>query len=225
MNETQKQLDSIVKAYYNDLINTDITPVKNHKYSEKYQRRIKEAFSVFDTEKKPKIHLIRRRIILAIIIAALIGTITVAAYEPARKFFLSIFSGHTEVTPAENGSEIDKHKTAIEKKYSITVPAGYVLEKESSVETDEMIIQVYYLNSDRTKPIVFKQLTRELYNVSVDNEDTELVSKFDKNGRELLIHNYNDLSISIIWDDGEYIFELSGEMSESELMEIYYTVK
>ena len=75
------------------------------------------------------------------------------------------------------------------------------------------------------KSIVFKQLTRELYNVSVDNEDTELVSKFDKNGRELLIHNYNDLSISIIWDDGEYIFELSGEMSESELMEIYYTVK
>lgn len=225
MNETQKQLNSIVEAYYNDLINTDITPVKNHKYSEKYQRRIKEAISVFDTEKKPKAHLIRRRIILAIVIAALIGTITVAAYEPARKFFLSIFSDHTEVTPAENSSEIDRHKTAIEKKYSITVPAGYVLEKESSVETDEMIIQVYYLNSDRTKSIVFKQLTRELYNVSVDNEDTELVSKFDKNGREILVHNYNDLSTSLIWDDGEYIFELSGEMSESELIDMPLPLK
>ena len=225
MNETQKQLDSIVKAYYNDLINTDIKPVKDHKYSEKYQRRIKEAFAVFDTEKKPNTHLLRRRIILAIIIAALIGTITVAAYEPARKFFLSIFSDHTEVTPSENSSEIDKHKATIEKKYSITVPAGYVLDKERSVETDEMISQIYYLSSDRTKSIGFKQLTKELYSVSVDNEDTELVTKLDKNGRELLIHNYNDLSTFIIWDDGEYIFELSGEMSESKLMDIYYTAE
>jgi len=225
MNETQKQLDCIVKSYYNDLINTDITPVKDHKYSKKYQSRIKEAFAVFDTEKKPKTHLIRRRVILAIIIAALIGAITVAAYEPARKFFLSIFSDHTEVTPADNGSEIDRHKTVIEKKYSVTVPAGYVLDIDSSVETDEMISQVYYLSSDRTRSIGFKQLIKKLYKIEVDNEDTDLVSKTDKNGREILIHNYNDLSTIIIWDDGEYIFELSGEMSESELMEIYYTVK
>ena len=105
------------------------------------------------------------------------------------------------------------------------MPAGYVLDKESTVETDEMISQIYYLSSDKTKSIGFKQLTKELYSVSVDNKDTELVTKLDKNGREILIHSYKDLSTSIIWDNGEYIFELSGTMSEAELMELYYTVK
>jgi hypothetical protein len=51
-----------------------------------------------------------------------------------------------------------------------------------------------------------------------------LVTKIDKFGNEYLIYNYNG-SITIIWDNGEYIFELSGTMSEAELMELYYTVK
>ena len=35
----------------------------------------------------------------------------------------------------------------------------------------------------------------------------------------------NDDFISILWDNGEYIFELSGDISESEIMDIYYSVK
>lgn len=225
MNDIQKQLDEIVDSYYSDLINTDISDVKDHKYSDKFNKKIEEAFAMFEESKKPKPHKLRRRIIISLIAAALIGTITVAAYEPARRFFINLFSDHTEVTPAENSSEIDKHKATIEKKYSITVPAGYVLDKESTVETDEMISQIYYLSSDKTKSIGFKQLTKELYSVSLDNKDTELVTKLDRNGRETLIHSYKDLSTLIIWDNGEYIFELSGEMSESDLMEIYYTVR
>lgn len=225
MNDIQKQLDEIVDSYYSDLINTDISDVKDHKYSDKFNKKIEEAFAMFEESKKPKPHKLRRRIIISLIAAALIGTITVAAYEPARRFFINLFSDHTEVTPAENSSEIDKHKATIENKYSITVPAGYVLDKESTAETDKMIIQTYTIGTDPQRVLIFKQLTKELYSVSVDNKDTELVTKLDKNGREILIHSYKDLSTSIIWDNGEYIFELSGEMPESELMDIYYTAK
>ncbi|WP_390624608.1 hypothetical protein [Ruminococcus sp. AM31-15AC] len=28
-----------------------------------------------------------------------------------------------------------------------------------------------------------------------------------------------------MWDNGEYIFSLSGEISESEIMDIYYSVE
>ena len=35
----------------------------------------------------------------------------------------------------------------------------------------------------------------------------------------------NDDFINILWDNGEYIFSLSGEISESEIMDIYYSVK
>ena len=39
MNEIQKQLDGIVDSYYNELMSTDITNVKEHKFSEKYKQR------------------------------------------------------------------------------------------------------------------------------------------------------------------------------------------
>ena len=225
MTDIQKELEPIVDSYYNELISQDTSVLDGYEFSEKYLNRKEELIAQMSPQKAEHRHSIKRKVIISLIAAALIGTITVAAYEPARRFFLSIFSDHTEVTPSENSSEIDKHKATIEKKYSITVPAGYVLDKESTVETDEMISQIYYLSSDKTKSIGFKQLTKELYSVSVDNKDTELVTKLDKNGREILIHSYKDLSTSIIWDNGEYIFELSGEMSESDLMEIYYTVR
>lgn len=225
MNDIQKQLDGIVDSYYNELMSTDITNVKDHKFSEKYNRRIEEAFAFFEESKKPKPHRLHRKIIIALVAAALIGTITVAAYEPARRFFINLFSNHTEVTPAENSSDIDKHKLTIEKKYQITVPTEYVFDDEKSFETDKMIIQTYTIGTDPQRVLIFKQVTKALYKTDLDNADTELVTKLDKNGREILIHSYKDLSTSIIWDNGEYIFELSGEMSESDLMEIYYTVR
>lgn len=222
MNESQKELEKIVETYYQDLVSQDTSVIDNYQFSDRYLDRKQELLSKMALKKKIHSHSLRRKIIIALIAAALIGTITVAAYEPARKFFMKIFTGYTEITPAENNSGVDSHKTVIEKKYSITVPDGYVLDETNSVDTDEMVLHKYL---NQNKELVFTQEVKSVFKLYIDNEHTNLASKTDKDGQEILVHNIDDVSVILIWDNGEYIFELSGEMSETELMEIYYTVK
>ena len=153
----------------------------------------------------------------------MIGTITVFAYKPSREFIINTFSNHSEITVSDNSNEKDTYKDRIERKYSITVPEEYTLDEEGSVETDEFIIYTYY-NSDKTKSILFEQQTYDSFKSNIDNERSDLIAKIDKNGQEILVYNINDETVSIMWDNGEYIFTLSGEMSEYDLMDIYYSL-
>lgn len=224
MNKLQKQLDSIVNSYYEELMKIDISEVKDHQFSERHHERMKEAFAILDKNSKRKPRSIRRRVIIALIVAALIGTITAVAYEPVRSFFSNMFTDHTEVRPANGSLLEDDRKEKIEKKYSVAVPSGYTLDEEASVEEDWSIKSVYY-NSDRSKRIDFSQHVRSSYKTYFDNELVELETKLDEHGQEILVHSYNDTAVTIVWDNGEYIFELDANMSEAELMDIYYSIK
>lgn len=224
MTDIQKQLEPIVDSYYNELISQDISVLDGYEFSEKYLKRREELIAKMYPIKKKHNHNIRRRIIFALIAAVILGTITVAAYEPARNFFLNLLSDHTEVVPADDYSESDTHKSVIEKKYSVTVPGGYMLESESSIETEEIVTCTYF-NSELNSTIVFTQTVKPMFKSNVDNEHSSFKAKNDKNGKEILVHNIENISVSIIWDNGEYYFELSGEMNEQELMDIYYSVK
>ena len=223
MNKTQMELESIVDSYFAELMSSDDSVLNDYTPSIKYLNQKEVIFRSFDRSKiKLSIHL-RRKAIIALIAAVMIGTIAAFAITPSRRYILSFFPDHTDVTVSVTDSEADGHKTKIERKYSITVPEGYSLDSSSSVETDEMICCTYY-NSDHSKTILFDQMVLSQFNISIDNESIAFVSKIDKNGQEILVHNYDDRSVLIIWDDGEYVFRLSGEMSEAELMEIYYSV-
>lgn len=223
MTDIQKELEPIVESYYNELISQDTSILDGYEFSDRYIKRKEELIAKISPPKIKCRHSIKRKVIIALIAAALIGTITVAAYGPARRLFMNIFSDHTEITPAEDNSAVDMHKATIEKKYSITVPDGFVLDEAGLIDTDTYVIHCYY-NSDKSDTIVFEQTVKSAFKVSVDNEQFMLATKTDKYGNEYLIYNYNG-SITIIWDNGEYIFELSGQISEAEIMKMYYSVK
>ena len=221
MTDIQKELEPIVESYYNELISQDTSILEGYEFSDRYIKRKEELTAKISPPKIKCRHSIKRKVIIALIAAALIGTITVAAYGPARRLFMNIFFDHTEITPAEDNSAVDMHKATIEKKYSITVPDGFVLDEDSIVDTDTIVIHKY-VNNDKT--LIFNQEVKSAFKVSVDNEQSMLATKTDKYGNEYLIYNYNG-SITIIWDNGEYIFELSGQISEAEIMKMYYSVR
>lgn len=224
MSDLQNELDSIVNSYYEELMSIDTTETKKYKFSKEYIAKRKEVIAFFNKQSHKQIRHFGRRIAIALIAAVMIGTITVFAYKPSREFIINTFSNHSEITVSDNSNGKYTYKDRIERKYSITVPEEYTLDKEGSVETDEFIIYTYY-NSDKSKSIVFEQQTQASFKTSIDNERTGLITKTDKNGQEILVYNINDEAVSIIWDNGEYIFTLSGEISEYDLMEIYYSLK
>ena len=215
MSDTRSELKKLVPLYCDELNSLDLSLYENYEFSKDYLNKKEKLIKNQSRIYYPLIKTTGRRIASAIIAAAIMGTTTVAAYAPARNavrnFFLRNFNDHTVVSVQHDSKDIGDHKSKIEKQYSITVPEGFVLDESESVSTDNYIELCYY-SDDKKKSIYFDQYTADSYSSS------------DKFGNEFMIYT-NDDFISILWDNGEYIFSLSGDISESEIMDIYYSVK
>ena len=227
MSDTRSELKKLVPLYCNELNSLDLSSYENYKFSKDYLNKKEKLIKNQSHIYYPLIKTTGRRIASAIIAAAIMGTTTVAAYAPARNaiknFFLRIFNDHSVVSVQYDSEDIGDHKSRIEKQYSITVPEGFVLDENESVSTDDHIGLCYYSN-DRSKSIYFDQYTADSYFSYYDNERGHFKSSLDKFGNEFMLYT-NDDFIDILWDNGEYIFSLSGDISESEIMDIYYSVK
>ena len=227
MSDTRSELKKLVPLYCNELNSLDLSSYENYKFSEDYLNKKEKLIKSQNRIYYPLIKTTGRRIASAIIAAAIMGTTTVAAYAPARNaiknFFLRIFNDHSVVSVQYDSEDLGDHKSRIEKQYSITVPDGFVLDESESVSTDNYIELCYY-SDDKKKSIYFDQYTADTYSSYYDNERGHFKSSSDKLGNEFMLYT-NDDFINILWDNGEYIFSLSGDISESEIMDIYYSVK
>lgn len=227
MSDTRSELKKLVPLYCDELNSLDLSSYSNYEFSEDYLNKKEKLIKNQSRIYYPLIKTTGRRIASAIIAAAIMGTTTVAAYAPARNavrnFFLRIFNDHTVVSVQHDSKDIGDYKSRIEKQYSITVPNGFVLDESESFSTDNYIELCYY-SDDKKKSIYFDQYTADSYSSYYDNERGHFKTSSDKFGNEFMIYT-NDDFINILWDNGEYIFSLSGEISESEIMDIYYSVE
>ena len=227
MSDTRSELKKLVPLYCDELNSLDLSSYSNYEFSEDYLNKKEKLIKNQSRIYYPLIKTTGRRIASAIIAAAIMGTTTVAAYAPARNavrnFFLRIFNDHTVVSVQHDSKDIGDHKSKIEKQYSITVPEGFVLDESESVSTSSNIGLRYY-SENKSESIYFDQYTADSYSSYYDNERGHFKTSSDKFGNEFMIYK-NDDFINILWDNGEYIFSLSGEISESEIMDIYYSVK
>lgn len=227
MSDTRSELKKLVPLYCDELNSLDLSSYSNYEFSENYLNKKEKLIKNQSRIYYPLIKTTGRRIASAIIAAAIMGTTTVAAYAPARNaiknFFLRIFNDHSVVSVQYDSEDIGDHKSRIEKQYSITVPDGFVLDENESVSTDNYIELCYY-SDDKKKSIYFDQYTADTYSSYYDNERGHFKTSSDKFGNEFILYT-NDDFISILWDNGEYIFSLSGDISELEIMDIYYSVK
>lgn len=227
MSDTRSELKKLVPLYCDELNSLDLSLYENYEFSKDYLNKKEKLIKNQSRIYYPLIKTTGRRIASAIIVAAIMGTTTVAAYAPARNavrnFFLRIFNDHTVVSVQHDSKDIGDHKSRIEKQYSITVPNGFVLDESESVSTSSNIGLRYY-SENKSESIYFDQYTADSYSSYYDNERGHFKTSSDKFGNEFMIYK-NDDFINILWDNGEYIFSLSGEISESEIMDIYYSVE
>ena len=227
MSDTRSELKKLVPLYCDELNRLDLSLYENYEFSKDYLNKKEKLIKNQSRIYYPLIKTTGRRIASAIIAAAIMGTTTVAAYAPARNavrnFFLRIFNDHTVVSVQHDSKDIGDHKSKIEKQYSITVPEGFVLDESESVSTSSNIGLRYY-SENKSESIYFDQYTADSYSSYYDNERGHFNFSSDKFGNEFMIYT-NDDFINILWDNGEYIFSLSGEISESEIMDIYYSVE
>ncbi len=227
MSDTRSELKKLVPLYCDELNSLDLSLYENYEFSKDYLNKKEKLIKNQSRIYYPLIKTTGRRIASVIIAAAIMGTTTVAAYAPARNavrnFFLRIFNDHTVVSVQHDSKDIGDHKSKIEKQYSITVPEGFVLDESESVSTDNHIGLCYY-SDDKKKSIYFDQYTADSYSSYYDNERGHFKTSSDKFGNEFMIYK-NDDFISILWDNGKYIFEICSNLDKRSVLELCESTK
>lgn len=224
MDITRKELAKLVPIYCREIESIDASQYADHQFSEGYLRKKEKLIRQQRKVYYPLIKTAGRRIATALAAAALVGTMTVAAYEPARnavkEFFLSIFATHSDISAA-NISDIDAPET-IEDIYEITYNlSGYIIERE---DYKDIYRCISYYNDKEDHTIVFYQYVKSQFDIGINTEETE-TSVINIGDYEAVYYTDNNDYITVIWDSGEYVIVISANFSQNELIEIAKSVQ
>ena len=177
-----------------------------YKFSEKYNKfRVK----LFDKMRGEKYHRFTKRATVAIIVAAILFAMAVAtlAATLGKDFILKYFDGFAriEVSDVESADYVSDF-------YLGYIPDGYVKTDE---DVSKMGILYSYSKEDSWFNISKSRLSAD---VQLDNENNNIIS-FKKNGIKYIITKDGE-SIGILWNDGNFLYELNGTLPKEELLKI-----
>lgn len=153
-------------------------------------------------------------------VAALIFSMTmVMSVSALREGFFDmvqqIFEKFSIITYQSNGITSNIDKPFVE--YELTeLPEGYVLTEENVIpETKQKIVT--YKNKDNTY-LGFDQYPIETADFMINTEGVTLEEIFVDNQT---LYYYSNLGIqNVFWDNGEYVFFISGEIDKETLLDL-----
>lgn len=115
--------------------------------------------------------------------------------------------------------------TVIEEVYDIAVvPDGYYVTGGGLTRTLNIII---YSDSNSDNTILFRQSTKANFNIHYNTEGHDF-EKITVNGLSALYIDYSVdgfVAGSVIWDNGDYIFEVNCDMPKSDIIKLAENVK
>lgn len=173
MVDAKTELKKLIPLYCKEFESVDVSEYIDYQFSDKYIKNKELLITRQNRVYYPLIKTTGRKVASVAVAAALMGTITVAAYEPARNavkdFFIRVFKGYSVVTTSKDSKETDNHKEKIEYQYKIDVPDDFILAEDETVVTDTYVSFSYY-TKDRSKCLFFNQYTSDAYVSYFDNE-------------------------------------------------------
>ena len=178
---------------------------------------------LFKMQRKPYFRLVctasRRAacIAAAIVIVSASAMSVKAVRETVFDFFTSVFSDH-QVISADTGSN-DGYPDTIEEEYRISkLPQGFKQQYHNRTET--MVDIPYYSRSSR---ILFTQFTKDSFRITFTDE-AKMQEFTDTDGQkyQVVITEYETV---YIWDNGRYVFMVSGSLDKDKMIELCRSVK
>ncbi len=204
-----------------DRIINDVPEMPDHVFSEEFERKMRKL--IYGS----KLHTVhrntKRRIFTYIMVAIVAAVITACSVEPFReffkKFFMEVFGTHTTV---QTFSDNLNAPTSIEDVYMIDVPNGF-----DTVYEDEIFVWsvcAHYEYQKDTDYIFFNQYIKSKYDVNVNTEDRPL-DYIEINRSDGYIVDLGNNEYYISWDNGYYIFDITGNIGKNALIETANSVQ
>ena len=198
----------------------DIDRSEPHIFSRRHEKKMQKLFK---RQRKPYFKLIstagrRAACVFAAIVVLSASAMSVKAVRKTFfDFITSVFSDH-QVISADTGSN-DGYPKTIKEEYRISkLPEGF--EQQYYNKTDTRGDIPYYSTSSR---ILFTQFTKDSFRITFTDE-AKMQEFTDTDGQkyQVVITEYETV---YIWDNGRYVFMVSGDFDKDKMLEICRSVK
>lgn len=193
-----------------------VPDMPDHRFSQQFERKMKRLAG----GGAPKKLTVRRLFVCvtaALIAAALAASSVSAVRDFFKRFFTETFSTHTAVQSADTAEAPE----TIEAVYTIDVPEGFETEDEF---VSDIFCNTVYRNKENNEYIIFNQNIRSAFDIYVNTEN-QTMEYVEINGCDGFIVDIGIDEAYISWDNGEYVFEISGNIGKSELISVAETVQ
>lgn len=193
-----------------------VPDMPDHRFSLQFERKMKRL----EGGGAPA-RLTPRRLFICVTVA-LIAAVLAASYVGAvRDFFKSFFTEKFKTHTAVRSADASEAPETIAEVYAVDVPVGFESTFEEQPDEYSQFITSEYENGD--KYIIFTQYVKQSFNVMVDTENQPM-EHINVNGCEGYIIQLDDVSFYISWDNGDYIFDIEGNIGKDELINVVETV-
>ncbi len=189
---------------------------EKHIFSEEFNMKIQEIInninassvtSPEETKKRRKMKV--KYFLIAAIIMLLIAT-TVFAIPASREYIIKKFSDHSTYSVIDSSDS-----EYIEKIYIGSLPNGFKLDRE--YESNVMYLSQYSKPNTDDRIIISKHvLGTDIY---FDTEDY-IKEEVEFNGIKYTLYTASNKTNGAIWNNGQYLYKISSNLSKEEILEI-----
>lgn len=199
-----------------------VPQMPDHKFSRKFERKMKKLIRYGYSEPVHYHKITVKRLFICItaaFIAAVITAFSVSAVRDFFKnFFMEIFKTHTTVQTISDNADTP---TSIDDVYKIDIPSNYnIIYEDKIYEWSTMANYEYRKDNDY---ILFTQYLKSQFIVKVNTENHPL-SYIEINGNEGYIIDLGNDEYYISWDNGDYIFDITGNIGKNALIDLANSV-
>ena len=198
----------------------DIDRSEPHIFSRRHEKKMQKLFK---RQRKPYFKLIstaghRAACVFAAIVVLSASAMSVKAVRKTFfDFITSVFSDHQVITA--DSDSCSGYPSTIKEEYRITkLPEGF--EQQYYNKTDTRVDIPYYSTSSR---ILFTQFTKDSFRI-IFTDDAKSQEYTDTDGQkyQVVITEYETV---YIWDNGRYVFMVSGSLDKDKMIELCRSVK
>ncbi len=195
--------------------------IPHHHFSLRHRRAMKKILSANQPERRGLHHLppSKRIVIATMLIFLALFTVTASAVA-IKGFIRKRHRDNTQLFVVN----VENSPSLIEYEYYLSeIPDGYEL-----YENDTTLYSVckIYINSEN-RTLTFYQNVKKYYDQHFDNEKNSF-EEVEINGHYGLYIDFGTEKREhgdLVWDNGDYILEINGDLSKSELISLAQSVK
>ena len=219
-------LDEIIQeAYDREFAKYDGLP--KHRFSFRHRRNMKKVFKLYEKNSEQQLFVGSRpvkRLSSVFVVAAVLAILTAAA--------VAAIGIYTNISRTHHGEfdqlfviDYENAPKTIDYIYELTALSDdYVIIDE--IQSSELYIITWH-NPKTDSEIMFRQSIKKDFSMNVDNERGKLETVFidQKSGLYIDWSNENKDSGFIVWDNGDYILNIIGDLNKNEILDLAENAK